>query len=144
MPSLLLCFVLFLLEICELPRGGSRTLAPFSPTQSRELTFHWAHGRLSQHSIPMWLRWLRGTEWERSRLLAEEKPWASTEGSLASDTASCPLDLAALLCPAQLLCQCKARVTSAVGEVTVRQREGRGRAGWLGHEARWTEETVPL
>lgn len=51
------------------------------------------------------------------------------------NTASCPLDLATLLSPTQLLCKCKAGVTSAGEEVTARQREGKGQVGWL---------TVPL
>lgn len=61
----------------------------------------------------------------------EEASGEDTEESLAQDTASCPLDLVALLCPAQLLCHCRAEVTSAVEGVTIRQRKGYGRENCL-------------
>jgi len=55
LPTWLLCFVLFLLEIRELPRGGTRT---HSILQNRQLTFQWALESLRQHSIPRWTHWL--------------------------------------------------------------------------------------
>lgn len=111
LPSWLLCFVLFLLEICELPGGRHRTLAPFSLPQSKKridlpLGTGRAQSTLNPHVDTLTQRDRMG----ESRLLDRKAEGLRTgegrggHGSLALDRASCPLDLATLLGLAQLRC----------------------------------------
>lgn len=105
LPSWLLDSVLFPVS-CELPGGSFRALAAFSiasplptttPAQKRtkspRSTVKAQSTRNPQVDTLAQREWLRG---------------GGTKGSLTWDTDSCPLARAALLYPAQLLCQCKA------------------------------------
>ena len=106
LPSWLLYFVLFPLESCELPGSSFGALAAFSitsppptttPAQQRTKSPRGTVKAQSTHNPQV------DTLVQRERLRG-----GGTKGSLTWDTDSCPLARAALLYPAQLLCQCKA------------------------------------
>lgn len=70
------------------------------------------------------------TQRESSRLL-DGKGWRGHRGKLGSGHSQLPSGPCSPAVPGSAAVSVQSRVTSAVEEVTVRQREEQGKAGWL-------------